>query len=358
MRLDRGAGTQRAEEVARGRAFLRRHPTVDLHSHPGRFFMVDSPETAALAAKFPPAEVGEAITDIAEHGPTAVAFATVGDYAVLDGGPQGIEARRPFTGTEAYDDHLRQLAVLDTVTSGSDLRPVSSAAEIHDAHRSGHTVALTTVEGGDFIEADPGRIGEAHARGVRSITLVHFRPNRIGTPQTIEGGAGLSAFGADVVREMNRCGLLIDLSHADLATTEQAVATSETPCVLSHSNVWFGGARHPRLVSADHARLVTAAGGVVGAIPAGYGQATFDDYLGTVLRMIDLLGAEHVAIGTDMDFTYQPVLHGYQAWPAIPGALLARGVSEPEVALVLGGNVLRLLDETTPSLPARGITHE
>ncbi|HEY2057434.1 MAG TPA: membrane dipeptidase [Amycolatopsis sp.] len=351
MRPDRGAGPQRAEEVALGRAFLRRHPTVDLHSHPGRFFMAGSPETAELATRFPPAEVGEAVLGITEHGPTAVAFATVGDYAVLGGGPQGIEARRPFTGTEAYDDHLRQLAVLDAVISGSDLRPVSCAAGIREAHWNGHPVALTTVEGGDFIESDPGRIGEARTRGVRSITLVHFRPNRIGTPQTIEGGAGLSAFGADVVREMNRCGVLIDLSHADFSTTEQAVETSGKPCVLSHSNVWFGGARHRRLVSGDHARLVTSAGGVVGAVPAGYAQATFGDYIDTVLRMIDLLGAEHVAIGTDMDFTYQPVLDGYQAWPAIPGALLARGVSEPEAALVLGGNVLRLLDETNP-IPA------
>jgi len=352
MRPGRDAVTQCADEAALGRAFLLRHPTVDLHSHPGRFFMLDSPATAELAAKFPPTSVDDVVADITEHGPTAVAFATVGDYAVLDGGPHGIEARRPFTGTEAYDDHLRQLAVLDTVTSRADLRSASCSADVHAAHRSGETLAIATVEGGDFIEDDLGRVGEAHARGVRSITLVHFRPNRIGTPQTIEGGAGLSAFGADVVREMNRSGVLIDLSHADLATTEQAVETSRAPCVLSHSNVWFGGERHPRLVSGDHARLVTATGGVVGVIPAGYAQATFDDYVDTVLRMIDLLGAEHVAIGTDMDFTYQPVLHGYQAWPAIPGALLARGVSEPEVALVLGGNVLRLLDEMTPS-PAR-----
>jgi len=314
--------------------------------------MSGSPPTAALAATLSPPAIDEAITDIVRHGPTATTFAAVSDFAVLEGDRHGIGPSRAFAEGEAYEDHLRQLAVIDDVTSSTGLRLARGAADVRQAHREKKTVILGSVEGGDFIEHNLSRIAEAHRRGVGSITLVHYRPNQIGSPQTIDNGPGLTSFGIDVVHQMNRTGLLIDLSHADFATTEAVVNASARPCTLSHTNVRLGSIDHPRLVSPEHARLVTESGGIVGAVPVGFGQDTFNEYIDTILRMVEILGVDHVAIGTDMDFTFRPVIHSYRTWPTIPDALLARGMAEMEVALVLGGNVLRILDEVAVDPPS------
>jgi len=316
--------------------------------------MEGSPPAARLAATFPPPAVGEAIVDMVEHGPTATAFATVSDYAILRGSPHGIEPHRTFTENEAYTDHLRQLSAIDHITSSTDLRLALNAHDVRQAHQLGMTVILRSVEGGEFIEHDLDRISEAYARGTRSITLIHYSPNQIGSPQTMTDGQGLSPFGVDVVRHMNRTGLLIDLSHADITTTERVVSESTQPCILSHTNIRFGPHVHPRLVSPEHARLVTETGGVVGAVAAGFGQSTLDDYIDTILAMVEILGVAHVSIGTDMNFTFRPVLHDYRSWPTIPGELLARGMADEEVALVLGGNVLRLLDEVASASTCSG----
>jgi reactive intermediate/imine deaminase len=145
---------------------------------------------------------------------------------------------------------------------------------------------------------------------------------------------------------MNAAGILIDLAHASLAATRAAVEVSTRPMMISHSNLRKSGLEHPRLITLEHARLVTDAGGVIGCVPAGWGQAAFADYIDTILRMVDALGSTHVAIGTDMDYTYSPVMTGYADWPRIPAALLSRGMHAAEVARVVGGNALRLLRAT------------
>ena len=82
----------------------------------------------------------------------------------------------------------------------------------------------------------------------------------------------------------------------------------------------------------------------MGAWPAGVALETFDDYLDEILRMVELLGAEHVAIGTDMDANYQPVLSSYLEMPSLAVGLRDRGLSESETALVMGGNFMRLFE--------------
>jgi membrane dipeptidase len=87
---------------------------------------------------------------------------------------------------------------------------------------------------------------------------------------------------------------------------------------------------------------VTSHGGLVGSVPSGIGQATAGDWIASILRLIDAVGVDHVAIGTDMDANYKPVFADYRDWPVIPAALMARGLSEAETAKVMGGNFLRI----------------
>ena len=332
-----------------GRAFLERHLTIDIHAHPGRFFMVGATRNAFTdhhAAPFPAA----AIDDLRHGGATAASFATVADNAVLGVGARSLTAIRNYEPGEAYADHRRQLDRFDALLARADLPLARNAHDLVQAHRERRAAALLSIEGGDFIEDRLERVAEAASRGVSAVTLIHYRNNQIGDTQTeTPVHNGLTALGRDIVRAMEAARILVDLAHASLDTSAAIVAIATRPLLLSHSNIAPPGADHPRLVTIEHARLVTATGGIVGAVPAGFAQTSFEDYLDTILRMIDQLGIDHVAIGTDMDFTFRPVFSSYLDWPALAGSLLKRGLDESECAKVLGGNFLRVLGEKDKS---------
>ena len=89
--------------------------------------------------------------------------------------------------------------------------------------------------------------------------------------------------------------------------------------MISHTNLKRPDLDHPRLVSVEHARLVTAHGGIVGSVPSGIGQKTIADWIVSILRLVEAVGVDHVAIGTDMDANYMPVFADYAALAADPG---------------------------------------
>lgn len=333
--------TLTAEHLAAGRAFVRANPTVDVHSHPGRFFMQGASTPLARENGTPFAEAS--VARMRAGGVSAVVFAAVADFQVLEASPQGLRAGRSDRPGEPYEDYRRQMAELRRLKRRGEPAFALTPADIRRAHAARRTVGVVAVEGGDFIEDRLDRIAEAHRQGVRSICIIHYQTNRIGDPQTnprVHGG--LTPLGRDVVREMNRAGMIVDLAHASLEASEQAVKASSRPMMISHSNIRSPGLDHPRLVSLEHARLVTQAGGLIGALPAGAGETRFVDYIDTIFRAVDDLGIDHVGVGTDMDFTFKAVLADYRDWPMLPAALLARGMHANEVAKVMGGNFLRL----------------
>ena len=345
-----GAGAQAspspAVDVVRrtaGQDFLARHPTIDLHAHPGRFFMTGAPDSDFVAA-YPPPDPDQVITDMREARLSAAMFATVADLPVLGRTERGLGAVRSFATGEVMTDHLRQIAVAETLFTAHDMPLGLTGGDVIAAHEAGALAGFLSVEGGDFIEDRLDRIADAAQRGVRSITIIHYRTNQIGDTQTeTPTHVGLTPLGRETIRAMEAAGVLVDLSHASFDTAKQAAAMATRPMLLSHSNVGPISGTHPRLISPDHARFVTDGGGVIGCVPAGFAQASFEDYVDTIFRMIDLLGVDHVAIGTDMDFTYRSVLPSYRDWPALAGTLLARGLAEDEAAKVMGGNVIRIL---------------
>ncbi|WP_447726316.1 dipeptidase [Sphingomonas koreensis] len=332
-----------AERRAAGIAFLDRHPTFDLHAHPGRFFMRGALRRAFVDS-YPPPHPESAIADMRHGGLAGAMFATVADLAVLGKTKRGLGATRAFAPGEAYADHLRQIDAARSLFDANGITAARSGADIRAAHRSGDLAGFVSVEGGDFIEDRLDRIAQAAALGVRSITIIHYRVNQIGDTQTeAPVHHGLTALGRAAIKAMEDAGVLVDLSHASFETVKDATTIATRPMLLSHSNIAPIVGPHPRLISLEHARLVTATGGVVGCVPAGFAQASFEDFVDTIFRMIDQLGVDHVAIGTDMDFTYRSVLPSYRDWPALAGTLLARGMAEGEAAKVMGGNVMRIL---------------
>ncbi|HEY4947812.1 MAG TPA: membrane dipeptidase [Acidimicrobiales bacterium] len=114
------------------------------------------------------------------------------------------------------------------------------------AHRAGDCALFVACECADFVEDHLERLDEAHAAGVRSITLVHYRQNEFGDLQTeppLHGG--LSPAGRGLVREMNRVGLLIDLAHATHETTLGVLEESSAPVMISHTHLASGAHDNP-----------------------------------------------------------------------------------------------------------------
>lgn len=332
------------EAVRRGATFLGRHPSVDIHAHPGRFFLRDlarqNATTRAMGAPFE----ARALADMAAGGVTAALFNCVSDAVLLEQSPtKGLAVARAFDPGEAWADYQRQIGVLKALVASGEAAPGRNGRDVARALAAHRTACVFAVEGGDFIEDRLDRVHKAHADGVRSITIVHYHPNQIGDPQTeAPRYPGLTPLGRAIVREMNKAGIVVDLAHASLGVTRDAVEVSTRPMMISHTNLKRPDLDHPRLVSVEHARLVTRHGGIVGSVPSGIGQKTVADWIASILRLVDAVGVDHVAIGTDMDANYMPVFANYADWPLIPAALLAHGMAEAEVAKVMGGNFLRV----------------
>jgi len=140
--------------------------------------------------------------------------------------------------------------------------------------------------------------------------------------------------------------MLVDVAHATFDVVRAAVETSSKPLILSHTVVDVPGIA--RAVSREHARLVAQGGGVVGVFPVAFGGRGFSGYIDHLSRMADVVGVDHVAIGTDMDGIPFRIatFDDYSEWPSIATALLARGYGRADVSKVMGGNVARVLRAT------------
>ncbi|MFD0849106.1 dipeptidase [Sphingosinicella xenopeptidilytica] len=338
------------DQIEAGRAFLRDHVSVDVHAHPGRFFLrgvtMPSPRLQAYGAPF---EI-EAAAAMRDGQVSCGFFSGVADMSLLEFTPErGLHATRDFQPGEAWADYTRQIGTLKALVASGGTVDGRSVRSIAEAHERRAVAATFAIEGGDFIEDRLDRVAQAYADGVRSITIVHYHVNQIGDIQTeTDVHGGLTPLGRDIVREMNRTGIIVDVAHATLAVTRDVAAITERPLLLSHSNVTARNAPpHPRLVTPDHARIVAETGGVIGSVPSGINQSSFEDWIESILRLVDTVGIDHVAIGTDMDANYRPVFTDYRQWPLIPAALLARGMSAVETAKVMGGNALRLMEAQT-----------
>jgi membrane dipeptidase len=289
---------------------------------------------------------------------------------------------------------LEQLDIVHRLAGAypDTLQLAATAQEVERAFAAGRIASLIGVEGGSMIASSLPILRQFHARGVRYMTLTHWRTTRWADAATDDPRhGGLTRFGVEVVREMNRLGMLVDLSHVAPSTMAAALDATETPVIFSHS-----GARaiteHPRNVPDDILRRVPENGGVVMAVflsvfvseevnrhmqpgmdlereyEREHPEASAEDIrqlrhawlaehpgpdatLGQVADHIDHLrsvaGVEHVGIGSDFDGGDSlPVgLEDVSRFPALIAELLRRGYTDSDVRLIAGGNVLRVMRE-------------
>ncbi len=322
---------------------------MDIHAHPGRTFLTGLPRSSPAVMLLGPEDSGEQLQAARRSGVATVNASAVADMTVIGPRPDGgLGVFRPFEPGEAAAEFRRQLDALEAALAAPGVRPALTPSDIVDAASSGQVGVLLGCEGGDFLEGDAGLLAAAYDRGLRTVTLVHYRPNELGDVQTDEPvHGGLSAAGREVVAEMNRLGMVVDVAHATFATTVDVLEESSRPVMLSHSHLASPGASHPRLLSDEHAAAVAEADGLIGVWPAGIVSKTLDDFCDEICRMVDLVGVAHVGIGTDMDANYLPVLTSYDQFPDVADGLARRGMSADEVDLVLGGNFVALFEAVT-----------
>jgi membrane dipeptidase len=309
--------------------------SFDLHSHPGLF---RSTSNDTLTGHRRAAEAGRV---------KLISLTATSDAPVLGRNSRGglYATREPRPG-ELYASMYRQL---DTLTGWSASAGMPTVLSVEAAEAPGPPVrGLFAVEGCDFLEGRIARVQEAFQRGIRSLQLVHYRVNELGDIQTeapVHGG--LTAFGRAAVREMNRLGIVVDVAHATHAVVAGVVETTTQPIILSHSNIQDAGG-WARFISPEHARLVAKTGGVIGAMPIIFGRRGDDigGYAAYVSRLVDVVGIDHVGLGTDMDgIGPGAIFTSYARWPSLAAALLDHGFGREDVAKVLGGNARRVFRE-------------
>lgn len=334
------------DERARAVAFLDAHPAIDTHAHPGRTFVRGAEHLTWKLRLYAARGSFEdrAVVALREGRVAAACFSAVSDFPTLDARGGGLTKVRDFDPGEAWAYYLRQLANLRELVDRADVAPVLGPDDVTAARMAGAVGAILGVEGADFLDGDLGRVEQCFADGVRLVTLVHyFSGGVIGDVMTappVHGG--LTPFGRDAVREMNRVGIMVDLSHASERTAYDALEVSAKPLLITHTDIAEDGPSHPRFVSKGLARAVAEAGGAVGAWPAGIRFGSLADYVERIVELVELLGEDHVCIGTDMDANYKPVFETYAKMPLVVGGLLRRGMGEDALAKVIGGNFLRI----------------
>jgi membrane dipeptidase len=331
-------------------------PRIDLHGHAGRCFLAGLPAGHQLVATIGAAAIADAVRAAQAAAMTAVNLSAVADFAVLRPDPaQGLRAHRDFRPGEAYADYRRQLDGIRAGAAEAGAEIATSAADLERAARDGRTAVLLGCEGGDFLDGDLGRLEEARADGVTVLTLVHYRVNELGDVQTeapVHGG--LSRLGRDAVAECNRLDIVIDCAHASFDTTMAVLEASSQPVIISHGQLGHAdtghpGAGHPRLMATEHATAVAEAGGLIGAWPCGFTSESFADFGTEIIRLTEAVDAGHVALGTDLDGNYRPVLTSYPQLGDLASMLVGRGLPAAEVERILGGNAMDLLTSILPS---------
>ncbi len=229
-----------------------------------------------------------------------------------------------------------------------------SPDDVAAAKAAGKIAALGGIEGGQALEGDVAAVEHFARRGVRYIGLLHFSANALGSPAKGRGARadqGLTSFGRDVVREMNRCGVVVDLAHINRKGFFEALALSTQPPMVTHTGV-LGVHDHWRNIDDEQLRAVADKGGCIGIIFARryLGGASIDAVVDHLLHIIDVAGEDVPALGSDFDgFVIPPEgLEDIAALPNLTVALSRRGVSARVLRKILGDNPMRVLGDIEP----------
>ncbi|WDF48472.1 membrane dipeptidase [Chryseobacterium sp. KACC 21268] len=299
---------------------------------------------------------------------------------------------------EAYERFLNGLTAMDNVLESNAIKRALNLADLQAAKKSKKPIVIQSVEGGHFLEGKIERLEVAYKRGLRHLGLLHDNDASVPLGDVFTNPpkwGGLTTFGADVVKECERLGILVDLSHCDDNTINGALKIATKPVLVSHTglntrlgnNELMSKMMRPRLISEAQAKIVAEKGGVIGVWTHLAESPT--EFAANIKAMVDIVGIDHVAIGTDTKMT--PAYHSPNDnwgqsqdkpklevnpnndskpkqenkkhaekttntnWEnqkrgfyyTVVEALLKAGFNEKEIGKIGGGNYCRIFDEAT-----------
>ena len=296
-------------------------------------------------------------------------------------------------GDEAIRQTLEQIDIVTRMVKAypNDLELASTADGFVRIHKAGKIASVMGIEGGHQMGGSMAALRQFYRLGARYMTLTHFATNEWADSATDDPKyGGLSPFGVEVVKEMNRIGMLVDLAHVSPDTMKDAIAASKAPVIFSHSNA-RALEDHPRNVPDDVLALLPANGGVVmvnfytGYLSEPYRQwnaarsaeeariksllvgqpdkreaamKAWDDahpapkadvalIADHIEHIVKVAGHDHVGLGGDLDgipYDESPEgMNSVSGYPLIFAELIRRGWSDGDLAKLAGGNILRVL---------------
>jgi len=308
---------------------------IDIHSHAGNL-------ARGSTSGRPPAPVAEPMR---EGGVAAICLAVVSDAPIVrltDGRLR--PSREPNPG-ELYSHTIRAFEMLHRLVGEQGMPIVRTAADLRGA-RSTTPSIIVASEGADFLEGRIERLDEAYDRwALRHLQLTHYRVNELGDIQTepsVHGG--LTAFGAEVIRQCNQRGIVVDVAHGTYDLVKAAAAATRKPLVLSHTSLTERPRAWTRLITPDHAKAIAATGGVIGIWPLKNIFGDFRAYAHGFARMAKVVGVDHVGLGTDLlGLVGASTIENYDELPQLAAALRQEFTAE-ETAKILGGNHRRVFE--------------
>lgn len=253
------------------------------------------------------------------------------------------------------------------------LMHVKTAGDIHEARRSARLGIIQGVQGLHFIEDETAYIQILATLGLRVAALTYNESTQFGSGCLDPLDQGLTLLGRRAVRELNRCGILVDVSHAGERTSIEIADMSDKPVAATHSNA-RAVTPSGRNLTDEQIKAFAATGGVIGISPYSPfcgtdARPVLEDVLRHFRYVADLVGPEYVAIGTDFfphskikwengtrrmypemvgpyvfETLYAEGLAGHGDLPNLPAALENAGFSKAEVEGICGGNALRVLE--------------
>ncbi|MCU1320598.1 MAG: Membrane dipeptidase [Acidobacteriaceae bacterium] len=318
------------------------------------------------------------------------------------------------------DNHAanRTLQMIDTVRTDvvaahpNDFVLATTAADIEAAHKQKKIAALMGIEGGHAIEDSLRLLRDYYSLGVRYMTLTHFNTNSWADAQgdfdnpAVAHHNGLTPFGKDVVREMNRLGMMVDISHTADKTFYDALEVSTAPLIASHSSC-RAVSNHTRNMTDEMIKALAAKGGtiqinfdcaylsqrysdaskpIMAELRPRYGEAmkitdasareaaiekimqeansklppaTLADVVAHIDHAVQIGGIDHVGIGTDFDGVgcVPAELSSYDKFPVLTRALLEKGYTAEDIKKIYGGNLLRVMRAVEKEAQRQQIAH-
>jgi membrane dipeptidase len=280
---------------------------------------------------------------------------------------------------EAYERFVNGLDAMDEFLKKNKMTRALNVADLKKAKKKQKKIVVQSVEGGHFLEGKLERLEVAYNRGLRHLGLLHDAQTSVpigdiytDPPQY----GGLTEFGKNVVTACNKLGILVDLTHCSNDAINAALKASSKPVIISHTGLAtqlgkdekMATMMKPRLISKEQAKIVAEAGGVIGVWT--HLASTALAYAENIRAMVDVVGVDHVCIGTDTKMAKPYLLNNETnntkkndrpgektnaAWQnqtdgfyyAVVAEMLKAGFTEDEIIKISGSNFCRVFDAAT-----------